>query len=104
MQIGVSLKEKSTTVPELDEPLYQECEHTKRNPLERRLIVDAEKQIPDVKEEIDEKPAMLEPGGEGSGNDEEEGIEYIKTSFSGEGTGNGTVEEPFVIYGYDVVE
>jgi hypothetical protein len=67
-------------------------------------IVDAEKEIPDVKEEIDEKPAMLEPGGEGSGNDEEEGIVYIKTSFTGEGTGKGTVEEPFVIYGYDVVE
>lgn len=104
MQIGVSLKEKSTTVPELDEPSNQEGEHTKLNPLERRLIVDAEKEIPDVKEEIDEKPAMLEPEGEGSGNDEEEGIEYIKTSFSGEGTGNGTVEEPFVIYGYDVLE
>jgi len=97
MQIGVSLKEKSTTVPELDEPSYQEGEHTRLNPLERRLIVDAEKEIPDVKEKIDEKPPILEPGGEGSGNDEEEGIEYIKTSFSGEGTGKGTVEEPFII-------
>jgi hypothetical protein len=47
---------------------------------------------------------MIEPGGDASGNDEEEGIEYVKTSFTGEGTGKGTVEEPFVIYGYDVVE
>jgi hypothetical protein len=47
---------------------------------------------------------MMEPGGDASGNDEEEGIVYIKTSFAGEGTGKGTVEEPFVIYGYDVVE
>jgi hypothetical protein len=47
---------------------------------------------------------MIEPGGDASGNDEEEGIEYVKTFFTGEGTGKGTVEEPFVIYGYNAVE
>jgi hypothetical protein len=109
MQAGASSKEKEkgTTLSELGEPTKQKGEETKLNPLEYQLIVDivdAEKEIPDVKEEIDEKPAMIEPGGEGSGNDEEEGIVYIKTSFTGEGTGKGTVEEPFVIYGYDVVE
>jgi hypothetical protein len=103
IQTGVSSKEKGTTLPELGEPAKQKGEDTKLDPSDYQLIVDAES-IPDVKEEVDEKPPMLEPGGDASGNDEEEGIEYIKTSFSGEGTGKGTVEEPFVIYGYDVVE
>jgi hypothetical protein len=102
IQTGVSSKEKGTTLPELGESSKQKGENIKLNPLEYQLIIDAEKEIIDVKDEIDEKPPMLEPGGAGSGDDEEEGIEYIKTSFSGEGTGKGTVGEPFIIYGDNV--
>jgi hypothetical protein len=106
MQAGASSKEKEkgTTLPKLGEPSTQKGEDTQLNSPEYQLTVDAEKEVPAVKEEVDEKPAMIEPAGDASGNDEEEGIEYIKTSFAGEGTGKGTVEEPFVIFGYDVVE
>lgn len=60
-------------------------------------MVDAEEKIPDVKVSIDEKP-VIKPRGEGSGNDEDEGIEYVRTSFAGEGTGTGTKQEPFIMY------
>jgi hypothetical protein len=59
-----------------------------------------EEEIAEVKEENDIKPA-IQPGELGSGNDEAEGIEYMGIGFSGEGSGKGTEDEPFVVYGLE---